>query len=260
MLPILFLTALLPAWAHGPSHGDAPSSTELHVGYDYDSCYIDLHPELTRSDFHRFTRSFSDSGSFSALSGAATLGPGRVAVGVALQRLTIDDSRPEWNHSFTHPGEDHWLGHPNLPILQTRVGLHPRLDVEAMITGDPNSNWGLVGYGARVSLVEPGTLPIDLAARGTVQHLLGAAELDHHTVGGELLASRAIGPLTPYAGLGTRTALSIEHTDELDLGSAWTGSVSALAGAELALGPVRVAGQVTLATAPTVSFLAGAAF
>lgn len=55
----LFASASASAAAHGSS-----GNPVLHVGYAYDSCYIDLHPELTAGQFKAFAREFADAGAF----------------------------------------------------------------------------------------------------------------------------------------------------------------------------------------------------
>jgi hypothetical protein len=250
---MIALLATLAAHAHG-------SDPDLHVGYEYDSCYIDLHEELGARDFRVFGRQFADAGAFQPMAGARPLGAGHVAVGLNYNQTFLDDSTPQWNHTFSHPGDDHFLGSPALPTLQGRVGLGERTDAELMLTGDPNSNWAIAGLAARrVLLLESEKVPVTVSGRATFVHLLGAPELEHESAGLEVLASRTFGPVTPYAGAGAAGALAIEKTEELDLGSAVTFGGRATVGAELALGPFRLSGQAMLATVPSAAVMIGGA-
>jgi hypothetical protein len=234
---------------------------DLHVGYTHDSCYIDLHSELTDRDFHVFDRQFADAGSFLPMAGARPLGAGHVAVGLTYNQTFLDDATPQWNHTFSHPGGEHYLGSPALPTLQGRVGVGARTDLELMLTGDPQSNWAIAGLAARrVLLVQSDRAPVDVSARATYVHLLGAPELEHDSAAAEVLVSRTFGPFTPYVGAGGVAGLATERTDELDLGSALTFGARGTAGAEVALGPVRLSGQVMLASVPSAAVLVGGAF
>lgn len=247
--------AAAPAWAHGDQ-----AAADLHVGYAFDSCYIDLHPELGAADFRQFSREFADAGAFLPLAGAPTLGRGHVAFGLSLNQTFLDDTTPQWNETFTHPGEDHFLGQPGLPVLQGRAGLGERVDGELMVTGDPQSNWAIAGLGARRLLVlESERAPVSLSARATWTHLLGADELNHESATLELLASRRFGRFTPFAAAGLTGALATEQADDVALDRALSAGARGALGAELAVGPLRLSGQAMFASVPSVALLVGGA-
>ena len=237
-----------------------PASADpvLHVGDDHESCYIDLHPELTSAQFSKFTREFADVGAFSAMSGARTLAPWQLGIGFTYDKAFIADEEPQWNNTFSHPEEDHYLGQPGLPTLQTKLGLPHALEAELLFTGDPNSNWAVVGAALRATVLSEGPrLPVSAAVRVEYLHLLGADEydLDAVSVGG--VASRSFGRFTPYAGIDTAVAHGSEHTMELSLGSTTTASVRGVAGLEIALWRFRIVGQGTLATVPGAAIMLG---
>lgn len=242
------------AHAHGPDH-----DVQLHVGYDHASCYIDLHPELTAPQFRDFGREFADAGVFLPMAGADPLGGGHVRVGLTYNQTFLDDTEPQWNNTFSHPGGHHWLGSPALPTLQGRVGLSDRVDAELMATGGPGSNWAILGAAARVAWLREGA-PLSLASRATVTHLLGAPELDVESLGLEALASRRFGAVTPYAGVGLATTWAAERTDELALDHATAVGGRATVGAEVALGSFRVTGQGMWASVPSLAVFLGGSF
>src|SRR5262245_27515554 len=105
--PVLALLLLVTALA-APRH--ALGEPTLHVGTEYEECYLDLHPELTAEEFRTFTAEGSSVVRFQQLAGAQTLGDGTWAVGLALSATPIDDSKGAWNNTFSHPTADHWLG------------------------------------------------------------------------------------------------------------------------------------------------------
>lgn len=242
------------AHAHGPEH-----DVDLHVGYDQQSCYIDLHPELTAQQFRDFGREFADAGVFLPMAGAEPLGGGHLSVGLTYNQTFLDDTQPQWNNTFSHPGNHHFLGSPALPILQGRLGLTDRVDVELMTTGDPSSNWAVVAAAARVGLLGEAA-PVSIAGRATYTHLLGAEELNLGSAGVEGLVSRGFGPFTPYVGAGVATTRAVERTDELDLDHATAVGGRATVGAELALGPVRLTGQGMWASVPSLALFLGGSF
>jgi hypothetical protein len=254
---ILLAATLVGLLAAAPAraHGDQP---DLHVGYEYKSCYIDLHPELTSGQFRNFSRQFADAGAFVSMSGAGALQAGHVALGLTLSQTFIDDAKPEWNNTFSHPGAEHWLGRPALPILMARVGLPRAFAAEVMFTGDPQSNWAIFAGALRVPVIsEAAGWPVTAVARVQYMHLLGARELNLGAGTVEGLVSRSFGRFTPYASLAAVASRASEHTDELALGSTTAFGGRASAGLEVALGRFRVAGQGVWASVPVVAVMVG---
>jgi len=255
---LLFSLAAVALGLLAPSAASAHKNPVLHVGYDYESCYIDLHPELTAGQFKGFAREFADAGAFVPMAGARSLAPWKVGLGLTFNQTFIDDSKPEWNNTFSHPGEDHWLGKPVLPILQARIGLPRALETELMLTGDPEANWAVVAAALRAPLLdETAELPLSASLRLGYMHLLGADELDLDAVSMESLVSKTLGAFTPYVGLGGVASHASEHTDELSLGSTTAFSARATVGLEVALGRFRIAGQGMLASVNSVALMLG---
>ena len=247
------LTLSASAHAHGGSH-----RPNLHVGYEHDSCYIDLHPELTSSQFKAFSREFADAGAFVTMAGAQSLAPWHFGIGLTYNQTFIDDSTPQWNNTFSHPGDDHWLGRPALPIIQTRLGLPRAFEAELMLTGDPNSNWALVGGALRMPLrSETEGSPVTVTARLSYLHLLGVDELDLNAASLEGLVSRTFGRFTPYVSLGATVSRGSEKTSELSLGSATAVGARASAGLEVALWRFRLAAQGMWASVPSAGLMLG---
>ncbi len=261
-LLLLGLTPLL-AHAHGDQQIDSSQRTdrpELHVAYDYDNCYIDLHPELTRRQMRQLVREFGSGYAFTSMSGPRTLGPRGVDVGVALRMTSIDDTDGAWNHSWTHPGEDHWLGPVRLPILQARVGLSERTDLEAMFSFG-GSNWGIGGLGLRFAVLGVGgKVPVDVSIRPGLQFVYGGPELLIAIAGVDGVVGKTFGPITPYGSAGVATALGIERTDEVDHGQQLTLTPRVGVGAELALGPARIAVEGVASDVAALNIKVGAAF
>jgi hypothetical protein len=252
LLPLLTLYTS-PAHAHAESEGVA-----LHVGYEYDNCYVDLHSELTQAQLGTFGREFMDAGAFLPMAGAESLGAGHVRLGLTYNQTFIDDAEPQWNNTFSHPGDDHWLGRPAIPMIQGRVGLPANLDAELMFTGDPSSNWAVAGAAVRQAVLQQSeVMPLSLAARATYEHLLGPSDVKVDGAALESLVSHRFGPVSPYAGLGLTASLGSEHTNELSLDPAWAWGGRATAGAELDIGFFHAAAQGMWASVPSVAIQVG---
>jgi hypothetical protein len=249
---------VLGALVLSPAAVRADDRPTLHVGSAYSSCYIDLHSELTADQFHLFAREFADAGTFVQMSGARSLPPWQVGVGVSYVQTFVDDATPQWNNTFTHPTADHWLGQPAFPMLQARLGLPRRFQGEVMFTADPNSNWGLVGAGLRAPVLsEADGRPVSVAARVTYVHLLGPEELglDAGTVEG--IVSRSFGRYTPFVGVAGVVSRAVEKTPELALGSTTALGARGTAGIEVAVWRFRFAGQAMWAAVPSVALSIG---
>jgi hypothetical protein len=181
-----------------------------------------------------------------------------VGLGLTYSQTFIDDTRPQWNNTFSHPGEQHWLGRPALPIAHARIGLPRAFEGEIMFTGDPRSNWALVGAAVRAPVVSEVTgSPFSAALRLEYSHLLGAQEVDVDSVALGGLVSKSFGRFTPYAGVAAFVARGTERTPELVLPSQTAFGARATAGLEVALGPIRVAGQGAWSPVPVVALMVG---
>lgn len=267
-LLLLALVFSATASAHGEDAGehtnDRPDGPVLHEGYAYDNCYIDLHPELTQEGFRQFNAEFGSGYAFTPFSGPGPLGAGHVQFGLALRKVSVDDSEPAWNDSWTHPGHDHWLGPVDLPILQARVGLSERTDVEAMFSLGM-ANWVIAGLGVRHQVL-PAEERFDLAVRGSVQVAHAAGVWTLVSTGGDLTLGKRVElgtrhlTATPYAGLGLNSAVGTESDADVDLAPVVTFSPRATAGLELGIGPARIGVEGTLADIRQLGLVVGAAF
>ncbi|MCB9779749.1 MAG: hypothetical protein H6742_14385 [Alphaproteobacteria bacterium] len=262
----LFLALSSPALAHDESRDAAHAGIELHVGYAYDSCYIDLHDSLDDAAFRRFNREFASGYAFTSQSGPRTLGDDHVQLGLVVRSIGIDEASDAWNDTWTHPGEDHWLGPVDLPILQGRVRLTEQMDLEAMFSMGM-ANWYIGGVGLRHTLTQQGErMPVDLSLRETVQVVHAIDTWTLGTVGVEAVAGRTF-PLgtpkitaTPYLAAGLTAGLGGESDDDVDLARAAVVSPRATAGLDLALGPVRGGVEGSVSDVMQWSVSLGAAF
>jgi len=266
-LTLVALVAPATASAHG---GQADShqqkQVELHEGYAYENCYVDLHEDLTQRDFRKFNAEFGSGFAFTSQSGPRTLGAKHVELGVVFRPTNIDDTTDAWNETWTHPGDDHFLGPVKLPILQLRVGLSKSTDLETMFSFG-GSNWAIGGVGLRHALLVQGSgMPLDVSLRENVQVARGGSEWTMVSLGSDLVVGRSFElgakaiTATPYVAGGASSALGIESSDEVDLSNVVTFSPRATAGLDLGLGPARLGVEGTVADVLQWNLHVGAAF
>lgn len=249
---IALLAALLPtaALAHAGEH-----RVDLHEGYQYDNCYFDLHPELSKSQFRRFAAEAGQIVYFRQVSSAETLGQWNFDLGLTASYSMLDDTKPAWNNTMSHPGDDHYLGEQLLiPQLTLRVGITEHVDIEAYGTVGPGSNYGFVGVAAKVQVLdEKQGMPLSLSIRPSVSGLLGPAEVQVWNLGTDLAVSRRFGGLAPFAGVGLNTSVAIERSDDTDVGTQGALRAVPFAGLDYHWGLLSVGAQAEISAIPVVS-------
>jgi hypothetical protein len=236
------LTGAAPmALADGNGHQhDAPI---LHVNAAYESCFFDLHPELTQAEFDEFAREGGIVMHDLQLASAAPIGRGQVEIDLDYSRTVIDDSKGAWNNTMSHPTEDHYLGDVRaFPRLGVRVGVARRVDVGVWGTLDPNANYGFLGVQSKVTIVEQDeSTPVSVALRPTAVSLLGPSELFVADLGLDASVSRDYKGLSPYLGLSAHTTGAFERSDDVDLDPGTAAHMSAFAGLAYGWRALRVA-------------------
>jgi len=257
------LVALAPAATAHPNHdGDLRDDVILHVDDSYDSCFFDLHPELTQDEFDEFTKEGSFVMHDLQLSGAEALGRGQVEVNLDYVSTGVDDTKGAWNNTMSHPTADHYLGDRIAsPRLAVRVGVSRRVDLGVWGTLDPQSNYGLVGIHSKVTILEQDAdMPVSVAVRPTAVSMLGPDELLVADIGFDLSVSRNYKGLQPYLGISSHGAASFERSDEVDLdpGEAWYSS--AFAGLAYGWKNVRLAAEANTGPLTTYGMRLGGNF
>lgn len=220
-----------PALAHGGGDPQNPRVV-LHVGNDYESCYFDLHPELTGGELRGFAAEGGQLIRFRQTSGADTLGAGTFDVGFAYQYFFLDDTKGAWNNTMSHPDTEHYLGQElGAPYLTLRFGITDDIDGELYGTANVQSNYGFVGLASKVRLLEQGQgSPVSVAVRPSLSGLVGPSELQAWNFNVDLSVSHSFHGIAPFVGMSLSTTLAAETSDDVDLG------------AQLAVRPLAFAG------------------
>jgi hypothetical protein len=251
---VTLLSAPIAAWAQ-----DEP---ELHVGTDYDSCYFDLHSELTADELQQFAAEGGQIVRSRQLSSAETLGRGKLAVSVDYAYFFIDDTKGAWNNTMSHPDADHYLGKElAFPQLTVRYGVSKRVDLELGGSVNWTSNWGFVGVASKIRILEQGgRMPVSVAVRPSVSALLGPSEMQAVNASADVTVSRNIHGFAPFGGVTMSSTIIIENSDDTDVGNQAASRPLAFAGLEYRWKHVNAAAQAELSDLVAFGLRVGGSF
>ncbi len=234
---------------------------ELHVNHGFRSCSIELDPSLTQSQFHKFTREAAQVFTFKLMSPAEPLGAKKFQVGIDYAITRINDADPAWNNTFSHPHETHYLGDQlAFPKLFARMGVSDRIDVGFYFTKNPEANYGFMGGEIKYALFMKPEKPFAMAVRTTYATLLGVEDLNFHLWGVDLSASKKIGRLTPYLGIGANLGRAIETTSKVNLHNETVLTPRGIIGTQLSLSFFSLTAEMDVAAVSTFSLRTGFEF
>lgn len=193
---------LIPASVSAQSSSKSSTAPILHVNDAYNTCFFDLHPELTKEEFNTFAAELGSILRFRQLGDSATLGKGKVDISMQYASTPIDDDKGAWNNTMSHPTADHYLGESiSFPRIVARFGVSNRVDVGAWGGVAPGANYGLVGADTTIALLRQGpTRPVSLSIRPSVTSLVGPSEVWAGNASIDVSVSRAFGHFSPYGG------------------------------------------------------------
>lgn len=256
---LVLTTAVVPAHAQPRAGAPAPP---LHVSAAHDSCFFDLHPELTAAEFEDFADELGSILRFRQLGENAPLGKGRFELSLQYARSPIDDAKGAWNNTMSHPTADHGLGGSiAFPRIAARYGLSDRMDLGAWGSLNPRSNYGILGVDTRIALLKQGpSRPVTLTIRPSVTTLVGPSELWAGNASVDVSVSRAFGRVSPYVGVSTYTSGAVERSKDVDLDPASTAGSLAYAGVSVRLRGLTLAGEVGTGPVRSVGFSVASRF
>lgn len=259
----LLLGLALPTRALAHGHGDPdPRGVGLHVGSAHDSCYFDLHPELTKRQFRQFAAEGGQILRFRQVSAADTLGAGTFDVNVGYATFFLDDTKGAWNNTMSHPQSDHYLGEQlGMPYLALRLGLTDRVDGEVFGSLNPASNYGLFGFASKIRLLDENDgAPVSLAVRPSMGALLGPSEVQAYNLATDLSVSRRFHGLAPFAGVTVSTTAVVDASPDTDVGHQSATRAVAFAGVDYQWRFVSVGAQAEISAVPALALRAGGRF
>lgn len=192
----------------------------LHVDPSLEDCSVRFAPSLTQSAFDRFVREFGSVSAFKQAASPASLGKGRLLIGVELMRFSVDEWSDAWHDTFAHPNAHHPLGsRKEFPKLKLRFGVTDDIDVGAFYTRNPNANYGWLGLDGKYAvLAEREDRPLAVALRGAYTRTLYVSDMDMQALTADVSVGRRLWHVVrPYAGLGTDVVLVRETSDVVTL-------------------------------------------
>jgi len=204
-----------------PTAASAEPSVELHVVSDsYESCFFDLHPELTADEFKTFAAEVGQPLRSRQMASARTLGTGGVAVSMGYSYFLIDDTKGAWNNTMSHPDADHYLGNLQFPFLEVRAGITKKIDAEVYGSLNWMSNYGFFGMASKINLLdEADQMPVSVSVRPSAAALLGPSEMQAFNISGDLAVSRNFHGLSPFAGLTLSSTLAVNSSPDTNVGN-----------------------------------------
>lgn len=260
-LPLLAAAPLVAAPLVAQQH-DHPV---LHVDPSVKDCEVRFASNLTQGAFHKFVREFGTLSAFRQAASPATLGRGRVLIGVEGLMFNVDEWSPAWNDTFVHPDEHHVLGaDKKFPKLKARVGVTDDIDVGASYAVNPQANYGWLAVDGKYRVMsEDDGAPVSVAMRGAYTKTLYVSDMDMHAVTADVSVGRTFWkPLRTYVGAGADAALARETSSAVALSTEKVVVPHGFVGAELAIGRRMTLGaEYTAGARPSVQLqVAGIAF
>lgn len=153
---------------------------------------------MAQDQFNSLVKEVGTITAYRALAPAEPQGLTGFDIGVAASAVNIDSKL--WDAVAPTSNFGDYLP---LPSLRVRKGLPFGLDVGASYAEVPRSDIKVVGAELQYALLDGSVATPALAVRLSGSTLLGVNDLQMSTYGGDVVVSKGILFLTPYAGLGT---------------------------------------------------------
>lgn len=222
----------------------------LHVNDQWDECAIVIDPALTQEAWHQFVGEVGVVMYFRSMSSAKPLGRGNIEFSVVNSGTRIDDAEAAWNDTFSHPDSTHWLFEGDalkIPGLILRMGVTDRLDAGVYFTKNPNSNYGFIGGQVQYALLDGATSPVAAAGRLNVVRLFGPDDLTATAYGADLVVSKDVAFLSPYAGVTGYLSRGHEKTSKVSLDDENVFGVQGVLGVSARISVISVGAELNLA-------------
>lgn len=238
--------------------GSGPLSAQhLHVNDEWEDCAIVLDPSLTQETWHQFASELGFVTYVRPLTSARPLGARRVELALLQWSTRIDDRKDAWNDTFSHPSSAHPLVRGDalpIPGVMLRVGVTDRMDAGAYATKNFRSNYGIAGGQVQYSLLNDPHRKLAAAGRLSVARLFGPEDMTAGVYGLELVVSRDVWILSPYAAVSGLLSSAHERTAKVDLDDESVLGVQGTLGVAANVSVLRLGAEYTFAKVPGYSF------
>ncbi len=225
------------------------------------TCSMVIDPSLTQAQWHTFIKQVGAVSSFKSLASAKTLGTMNFRVGFDYAKTPVDQHNPAWINTFTHPDADCPLGDAvEYPTLRASMGVSDRMDIGGYWTVAPGANYGMVGGELKYAFLQETAKTPAAAVRASATLLTGVPDFNLSIYSIDVLASKDIAMLTPYAGIRTSLVVGTETTSKVDLNRESLVLVQGFAGIAYSFWKVNLAAEYNISSVNTFAFAIGFGF
>jgi len=193
---------------------------------------------LAQSEFNTLVEEVGPAVAYRALAPAEPQGLTGFDVGASVSAVRIDSRL--WDQVTTTSEFNDYLP---IPTLRARKGLPFGFDVGVSYSQIPQSDIRVIGGEVQYALLQGGVATPALAVRVSGSTLLGVDDLELTTYGGDVVISKGIAFLTPYAGIGTvymRGEYTGSDITNLDLAAHSNNEPRLFAGVQMSLTLLRL--------------------
>jgi hypothetical protein len=255
-MPRRSISALAVAALSVAASAPRASAQHLHTNHRWEECSIVLHPELTPAAWRQFVSELGIVTYFRPMASATPLGRRNFEIGLLNWGTQIDDTDDAWNDTFSHPDSTHYLidgSTLHIPGLQARVGVTDRIDVGLYFTKNTKANYGFFGGQVQYSVPVDEERRLSAAGRLSVVRLFGPEDVHASTYGLDVLVSKEVWILEPYAGVSGYMSRGKETTTKVDLDAETAFGAQATLGVTARVSVLRLAAEYHAAKVPGVS-------
>lgn len=197
---------------------------------------------ITQSEFDQFVEEFGTALHFNPMTPAEPLGITGFDVGVEAVATDISSEAGYWSKLVEDGDPDAYL---IVPRLHIQKGLPVNIDIGAMYVEVPDSNITLWGIEVKYAILSGTVATPALSIRGSYSKLEGVEEISLSTQSLDLLISKGILMVTPYAGISATRLEGRENTDLVTLDDVEETTYKGLVGLQFSPFPLfKITGEV----------------
>jgi hypothetical protein len=229
-----------------------------HIDRNVKSCSMVIDPSLTQSQWKTFVKQVGAITSYKSLGGAQPLGTMQFIIGIEYGRTPVDQHDGAWINTFTHPDENCPLGDQvSIPTLRARMGVSDAIDIGAYWTSAPDANYGMIGAEMKYAFLLETDRYLSAAVRASATILTGVDDFDLGIYSIDLLASKKIDFITPYAGLRSSIAIGTVTTTKVALSQEIVPIAQGYLGFTSSVWIVSISAEYNIASVNTLVFALG---
>jgi hypothetical protein len=170
---------------------------------------IKIYQTVAQSEFDQFIEEFGAGLFFNPMAPAEPLGITGFDIGLEAVATDINESEGYWRKLVENSNPDSYLVVPRLHVLK---GFPFNIDIGAMYVEVPDSNVKVWGIEAKYALLSGTAATPAVSIRGSYSQLDGVEEISVNTQTLDILISKGILMVTPYAGVSGTRIQGEEHS------------------------------------------------